>query len=116
MAKGEYMAGMLRVLILSELSRGESYGYGIARSLEDRSSGELVVRPESLYPVLHRMEQEDLLSCRWVEAENGRPRKIYSLTAKGRKLWEKARIEFIQQSNAALKTLGATAAEVAGSK
>lgn len=109
MARQEYMAGMLRVLILSELSGAESYGYGIAQSLESRSGGGLSVRPESLYPVLHRMEQEGLLQCRWIEADNGRPRKIYSITAKGRKAWEKARTEFIAQSIAALKALGAEA-------
>lgn len=105
MAKGEYMAGMLRVLILSELSRGESYGYGIARSLEDRTDGELTVRPESLYPVLHRMEIEELVSCVWTRAENGRPRKVYCLTDTGKALRKSAVAEFIQQSQQCIAML-----------
>jgi PadR family transcriptional regulator PadR len=107
MARHEYMGGMLRVLILSELSKGESYGYGIATTLS--SSSGLSVRPESLYPVMHRMEEEGLCQQRWVEADNGRPRKIYSITAKGRKSWDTARGEFIAQTLAALKTLGVDA-------
>jgi PadR family transcriptional regulator PadR len=109
MARHEYMAGMLRVLILSELNKGESYGYGMATALANQSGGELVVRAESLYPVLHRMEGEGLCQQRWVEADNGRPRKIYSITPKGRKSWDKTRNDFIAQSIAALKVLGVEA-------
>jgi PadR family transcriptional regulator PadR len=109
MARHEYMAGMLRVLILSELNQGESYGYGMARGLGKRSGGALAVRAESLYPVLHRMEGEGLCQQRWIEADNGRPRKIYSITPKGRKSWDKTREEFIVQSIAALKVLGVEA-------
>jgi len=106
MKQGDYMAGMLRVLILSELSRGEGYGYGIAKAIGDRSGGDLKVRPESLYPVLHRMEQDGLLGARWVH-EEGRPRKVYSLTAKGKRRWERSRASFVAQSMGALKVIGA---------
>ena len=107
MAQQEYMAGMLRLLILNELSRGEGYGYGIAKGIVERSGGDLTVRPESLYPVLHRMEQEGLLSCQWIEADNGRPRKVYTLTKKGRGRWEKGRAQFTKQAQGALKAIGA---------
>jgi len=105
MAQPEYMAGMLRVLILSELSRGPGYGYGIAKGIARASGDELTVRPESLYPVLHRMEQEQLVSARWETADSGRPRKIYTLTPKGRRRWDKARRQFTRLSRAALKAI-----------
>ena len=85
MAQSEYLAGMLRVLILSELSRGESYGYGIARALGESSEDGLAVRPESLYPVLHRMEQDGWLRSDWATTEKNRQARYYELTAKGRK-------------------------------
>jgi DNA-binding PadR family transcriptional regulator len=114
MKHGDYLAGMLRVLILSELSRGEGYGYGIARSLTERSNGDLRVRPESLYPVLHRMEQEGLLKARWEQSEDGRPRKVYAITVKGLQRWERSRNTFIQQSRGALRAIGmVSAAEAA---
>ncbi len=106
MKHGEYLAGMLRILILNELSRAEGYGYGIARSISERSGGDLRVRPESLYPVLHRMEQEALIRARWEQSDEGRPRKIYSITVKGRQRWEKSKTMFIQQSRGALKAIG----------
>jgi DNA-binding PadR family transcriptional regulator len=107
MRDGGYLAGMLRVLILSELSRAEGYGYGIARALSERSRGDLRVRPESLYPVLHRMEQEGLITAHWEQSAAGRPRKLYVLTAKGRRRWERSRKAFIAQSRGALKAIGA---------
>jgi PadR family transcriptional regulator PadR len=116
MAQQEYMAGMLRVLILNELSGAPGYGYGIARSIDARSGGDLVVRPESLYPVLHRMEQEGLLKAEWTtvaarsEGTVERPRKMYSLTPKGRKRWDRARESFVKQSRGALKAMGLEAA------
>jgi PadR family transcriptional regulator PadR len=111
MAQGDYLAGMLRVLILSELAGGPGYGYGIARAIDTRSGGDLSVRPESLYPVLHRMEQAGLLKAGWeqVAASEGapeRPRKMYTLTTKGRRQWEKSRESFVRQSQGALKAMG----------
>lgn len=107
MAQSEFMSGMLRVLILSELSRGPGYGYGIAKGIARRSEGELTVRPESLYPVLHRLEGEKLVSVGWEQSENGRPRKMYKLTAKGKRNWDKVRPKFIAVSGGALKAIGA---------
>ena len=106
MTHGEFLAGLLRILILSELARGEGYGYGIARAIGERSGGDLKVRPESLYPVLHRMEQEGLIKAHWEHSTEGRPRKVYSLTAKGQQRWEKTRSEFIAQTRGALRAIG----------
>ena len=109
MKQPEYLAGLLRVLILAELARGPGYGYGIARAIGQRSGGELTVRPESLYPVLHRMENDGLVAAHWEESAAGRPRKMYELTPKGRRAWERSRKAFIAQSRGALRALGAEA-------
>ena len=108
MAQPDFLAGTLRVLILSELSRGNSYGYAIAKAIDESTGGELVVRPESLYPVLHRMEQEGLLDAKWEQAEGGRPRKVYRLTPKGRRRWDKARETFVRVMGGALRAIGET--------
>lgn len=105
MSKKDYMAGMLRVLLLHELNKDQGYGYGLAKGIEKSSGGELDVRPESLYPVLHRMEQEQLVTSAWDHAATGRPRKIYELTPRGQKRWEVARKEFVALSHGALRAL-----------
>ena len=105
MKQPDYLSGMMRVLILNELSRGENYGYGIARQISERSGGELPIKPESLYPVLHRMEGDGLLKAQWVQSEAGRPRKMYAMTSKGRRRWERQRESFIAQSKGALKAI-----------
>ena len=115
MAQNEYMAGMLRVLILAELAAAPGYGYGIARGIGEKSGGELSVRAESLYPVLHRMEQDGLLKAKWEQSEAGRPRKMYSLTPKGRRRFDKARGEFTRQAGGALKALAAAEPAAEGS-
>lgn len=114
MKNTDYLPGMLRVLLLSELSRGEGYGYGLARSLELAGEGALSVRPESLYPVLHRLEQDGLIGARWDRAENGRPRRVYRLTPKGRKHWDRLRPAFVAQAQAALKAVNAEPAMAQG--
>lgn len=106
MKQPEYLSGMMRVLILNELSRGENYGYGIAQQIGERSGGELPIKPESLYPVLHRMENDGLVKAHWIEAESGRPRKMYNLTVKGKKHWDRQRESFVAQSRGALKAIG----------
>ncbi|MBN2082848.1 helix-turn-helix transcriptional regulator [bacterium] len=113
MAHSEYLAGVLRILILSELSRGEGYGYGIAKGIARASGDELTVRPESLYPVLHRMEEEQLVKARWETAETGRPRKVYTLTPKGKRRWDKAQREFKALSSATLRVIESGPAESA---
>jgi DNA-binding PadR family transcriptional regulator len=52
------------------------------------------------------MEQEALIRARWEQSDEGRPRKIYTITVKGRQRWEKSRNMFIQQSRGALKAIG----------
>lgn len=89
------LAGTVEMLILDVVSHGKSYGYAIVQTVTDRSSGYVELKEGSLYPALHRLERQKLLSSSWGEFE-GRRRKYYSLTAAGRKVLEAKREEWMQ--------------------
>ena len=84
----ELIAASTRPLILSILSRGESYGYSIIQEVRGRSGGEIGWTEGMLYPVLHRLEREGLVRSRWAVSEAGRRRKYYGLSARGKKALE----------------------------
>ncbi len=83
MATKELVAASSRPLVLSILKQGESYGYAIIQEVKQRSAGELDWTDGMLYPVLHRLEREGLISARWDVAETGRKRKYYKLSDDG---------------------------------
>jgi len=80
----ELVAASAEALILSLLSKGESYGYAIIQEVRARSDNHLQWTDGMLYPVLHRMEAKGLIKSRWVKIENGRKRKYYSLKEPGK--------------------------------
>lgn len=84
MIRKELVAASAEPLILSLLSRGESYGYAIIQEVKARSGGKLQWTDGMLYPVLHRMEHRGLIKSRWAESETGRKRKYYSLKKDGK--------------------------------
>ena len=77
MIRKELVAASAEPLILSLLSKGESYGYAIIQEVKARSDGKLNWTDGMLYPVLHRMEHRGLIKSRWAESEIGRKRKYY---------------------------------------
>ena len=81
----DLVAASSKPLILSILSRGESYGYAIIQRVRALSKGELEWTDGMLYPVLHRLEREKLIRSRWEVSDEGRKRKYYRLTPKGAK-------------------------------
>jgi PadR family transcriptional regulator PadR len=83
--KKELVAASTEPLILSLLSRGESYGYAIIQDVRKRSADQIQWTDGMLYPVLHRMERNGLIKSRWVKTENGRKRKYYSIKEDGKK-------------------------------
>jgi PadR family transcriptional regulator, regulatory protein PadR len=87
----ELVAASTEPLILSLLSKGESYGYALIQEVKQRSGDKIEWTDGMLYPVLHRMEREGWIESRWGEAENGRKRKYYSLLKDGRKALKKQR-------------------------
>jgi DNA-binding PadR family transcriptional regulator len=85
----QLVAASTKPLLLSILSYGENYGYQIIKEVERLSDGELQWTDAMLYPVLHRMEKENLIQSKWVKRDNGRKRKYYQITAEGAKALEK---------------------------
>jgi len=81
----ELLQGTLDLLILHTLSAGPAHGHTIAYAIQRRSEDVLQVEHGSLYPALHRMEQDGWVSAEWGVSENNRRARYYRLTAKGRK-------------------------------
>jgi PadR family transcriptional regulator, regulatory protein PadR len=79
------LQGTLDLLVLKALLAGERHGLGIARRIEQVTRGAFVVKPGSLFPALHRMEEAGWLSSSWGESENNRRAKYYRLTRAGRR-------------------------------
>ena len=86
--KTELLQGTLDMLILKALRLGALHGLGISRRIEQVTRGTFQVRPGSLFPALHRMEEEGWLSSHWGESENNRRAKFYQLTRSGRRQLE----------------------------
>lgn len=70
-------------LVLSLLSRGDSYGYELIRAVRELSRDRIEWTEGMLYPVLHRMEEQELVESYWAVAESGRKRKYYRITKAG---------------------------------
>jgi PadR family transcriptional regulator PadR len=78
------LQGTLDLLILRALGSGELHGLGVSRRIEQVTQGAFVVKPGSLFPALHRMEEIGWLSSFWGESENNRRAKFYRVTTTGR--------------------------------
>jgi len=78
------LQGTLDLLILRALGPGELHGLAISRRIEQMTRGAFVVKPGSLFPALHRMEEAGWLSSAWGDSENNRRAKFYCLTKAGK--------------------------------
>ena len=81
----DLVQGTLDVLILKTLSLEPKHGWAIAKRIQQVSGDVLQVQQGSLYPALHRLEQQGWVRAKWAETETGRQAKFYSLTAAGRR-------------------------------
>ena len=81
----DLVQGTLDLLILKTLSIEPRHGWAIAKRIQQMSGEALQVQQGSLYPALHRLEQQAWIKAKWDESETGRQAKFYSLTAAGRK-------------------------------
>jgi PadR family transcriptional regulator, regulatory protein PadR len=82
------LPGTLDMMILKSLATGQMHGLGISRRIEQITRGTFQVKPGSLFPALHRMEEQGWLASSWGESENGRRPKYYRLTKTGRRQLE----------------------------
>ena len=82
------LQGTLDLLILRALSLEELHGLGVSRRVEQITRGTFQVKPGSLFPALHRMEEAGWLASSWGTSDNTRRAKYYKLTAAGRRQLE----------------------------
>jgi DNA-binding PadR family transcriptional regulator len=85
MLSKELVAASTVPLVLSVLTEGETYGYALIQRVRELSGGKIEWTEGMLYPVLHWMQEEELIESEWREAESGRKRKYYRLRKEGRK-------------------------------
>jgi PadR family transcriptional regulator len=85
-SRNDKLQGTLTLLVLRTLeTRGSLHGYGLCEHIRQVSDDLLEVEEGSLYPALHRIEQDGWISSKWETTDKGRQAKIYSITARGRK-------------------------------
>ena len=94
MIRTELKRGTAELAILSVLEHGPLHGYEIGRQIEARSRGALCYTLAALYPLLYRMEHRGWLKAGWETGANGKPRRCYRLTAKGKKMLTPMRAEW----------------------
>lgn len=85
MAATNLLQGTLDLLILKALALTELHGLAISHRISQITNGTFQVKPGSLFPALHRMEEAGWLASSWGDSENKRRAKFYRLTAAGRK-------------------------------
>src|SRR4051794_3160157 len=85
MAVTNLLQGTLDLLILKALALTEMHGLGISHRIAQITNGTFQVKPGSLFPALHRMEEAGWLAASWGDSENKRRAKYYRLTAAGRR-------------------------------
>lgn len=95
----DYLKGGLSLLILATLRDGPLHGYGLARTIEQRTENALQLREGTLYPALHSLERDGLIQSAWETPTGGRERKTYTLTPSGAKKlveWSAGWQQFVQ--------------------
>ncbi len=85
----DLLQGTLDLLILKSISREPAHGWGIAKRIQLLSDEVLAVQQGSLYPALHRLEQQGWITAEWKDSELGRQAKFYALTREGRRQLER---------------------------
>jgi transcriptional regulator len=102
------LQGTLDLLILKALGTGELHGLGVSRRIEQITHGTFLVKPGSLFPALHRMEEAGWLSSFWGESENNRRAKFYRITRAGKSQLEVEKEEWARVAVAMANALKAT--------
>lgn len=104
--KGQQLKGHLDAMLLSSLARGPRHGYAIAEWLAAQSKGELDLAAGTLYPALHRLEEDGLLRGSWHEPAGERRRRVYALTKKGERALAEQKDEWVAFSRVMNAVLG----------
>ena len=96
----DLVQGTLDLLILKTLSLEPKHGWAIAKRIQQISREALQIQQGSLYPALHRLEQQAWIKAEWRPTDSGRMAKFYSLTPSGRKQLEKELANWARLSTA----------------
>ena len=96
----DLVQGTLDLLILKTLSHEPKHGWAIAKRIQQVSDEVLQITQGSLYPALHRLEQQALIEARWGQTETGREAKFYQLTKAGRAALRAETAQWERLSNA----------------
>ena len=96
----DLVQGTLDLLVLKTISLEPKHGWAIAKRIQQISKDVLQVQQGSLYPALHRLEQQGWIRARWSESETGREAKFYFLTDAGRAQLEKEKASWKRLSAA----------------
>lgn len=96
----DLVQGTLDLLILKTISLEPKHGWAIAKRIRQVSQDALQIQQGSLYPALHRLEQQAWIKAEWRATETGRMAKFYSLTRSGRKQLDKELANWVRLSNA----------------
>lgn len=99
-----YMSGSSRMLVLNLLSEKSLYGYELIKTLKQRSNDVFDMKEGTLYPILHKLENEELISSSNQEV-SGRVRKVYHITEKGKRVLVKEKQEWREFSLAVNQVL-----------
>ena len=102
----DLLQGTLDVLILKVLTLEPMHGLGISRRIAQVTGGTFQVKPGSLFPALHRMEEAGWLSAEWGQSENSRKAKFYSLTKAGQRQLKEETVQWARISAAMASSIG----------
>src|SRR5690348_608114 len=106
--KADILQGTLDMLVMRAVADEALHGYALVHRLRLISGERLQIPQGSLYPALHRLENQGLLRSEWAQTETGREAKFYKLTAKGRRQLEAEVAEWRELSKAIALVLGST--------
>lgn len=96
----DLVQGTLDLLILRTISLGPKHGWAIAKRIQQVSNDVLQIQQGSLYPALHRLEQQGWIKAEWKPTETERMAKFYTLTRPGRRQLEKELANWTRLSTA----------------
>lgn len=99
------LQGSLELLVLKTLEHAPNHGFGITLHIQTVSGGLLRIEEGSLYPALHRMERDRLITGEWRMTDNGRKARVYALTAAGKRRLEQAEANWTTVSKGVQKVL-----------
>ena len=102
---GEALKGHLDLLLLTILADGPAHGYAVIESLRVRSAGVFDLPEGTIYPALHRLENQGLLHSQWSEV-SARRKRVYQLTPKGQEALKTHHAEWLKFSKAINTTVG----------